>query len=122
MRDHRSLIAWQRAHDFVLAAYRISNQIWHPSIAPLIDQLRRSSASIQLNISEGYALGSAPLFRRHLTIAYGSAVESLDIVELLQKLAPKGQAELAALWKQGDDSCRLVMGLKHSIERKQRAG
>jgi four helix bundle protein len=33
-----------------------------------------------LNISEGYALGTRPQFRRHLAIAFGSAVEAEDLL------------------------------------------
>jgi four helix bundle protein len=119
VRDHHSLIAWQRAREFVLAVYRVCNDIWHPSIAPLIEQLRRSALSVQLNISEGYALGSPALFRRHLTIAYGSAIESMDIVELLIELSIGNRADITALWKPCDECRGLVLGLKHSIEEKE---
>ncbi len=35
---------------------------------------------MQLNIAEGYALGTQPQFRRHLAIAFGSAVEVEDLL------------------------------------------
>jgi four helix bundle protein len=39
-----------------------------------------------LNIAEGYAYGSVPKFKAHLRIAYASAVEATDILEVLQEL------------------------------------
>ena len=38
--------------------------------------------SVQLNIAEGYAFGESPSFTRHLAIAYGSAVETGELLEI----------------------------------------
>jgi four helix bundle protein len=57
---------------------------------PCMDQLQRAALSVQLNIAEGYALGSSKRFRNHLDIAYASAVETSDLLELC------GQMELLA--------------------------
>jgi four helix bundle protein len=38
---------------------------------------------VQLNIAEGYAFGECASFTRHLAIAYGSAVETGDLLEVL---------------------------------------
>jgi four helix bundle protein len=37
---------------------------------------------VQLNIAEGYAYANSPSFTRHLTIAYGSAVETGELLEI----------------------------------------
>jgi four helix bundle protein len=42
----------------------------------LFDQIRRAAISVEANIVEGYALNTAPLCRRHLRIAFGSAAEA----------------------------------------------
>jgi four helix bundle protein len=39
--------------------------------------------SVQLNIAEGYTYGDSPSYTRHLAIAFGSAVETIEILELL---------------------------------------
>lgn len=52
----------------------------------MLEQVRRSALSVQLNIAEGYASGPGARFRSHLTIAYASAVETTDVLELLQDL------------------------------------
>jgi four helix bundle protein len=53
---------------------------------PCIDQLQRAALSVQLNIAEGYALKSPKRFRNHLDIAYGSAVETAELLELTSEL------------------------------------
>lgn len=40
------------------------------------------SLSVQLNIAEGYAFGDSPSFTRHLGIAYGSSVETGELLEI----------------------------------------
>ena len=61
-----------------------------------LEQLCRAALSVQLNIAEGYALGTRPQFRRHLAIAFGSVVE---VDELLTTSLEEHliEAELGAL-------------------------
>jgi four helix bundle protein len=118
MRDHRSLIAWQRARRFVLGVQRVTTRIWRPALAHFIDQLRRSALSVQLNIAEGHGLATPLLFRRHLTISYGSSIEAVDVLDLLRELVPHEGKDLQELQDWGQECSRLVLGLKHSIESK----
>lgn len=55
---------------------------WKPYASALFAQLQRASLSTQLNIAEGYTFGNSPSFTRHLGIAYGSAVETGELLEL----------------------------------------
>jgi four helix bundle protein len=119
MRDHRSLHAWQRARELVISVHRLAKGIWHPSLAPIINQLRRASLSVQLNIAEGQALGGARQFARHLTVAYGSAIESVELLELLEELTDRGDGELAALTERARRNCALVLALKRSVARRR---
>src|SRR5438093_12826585 len=80
MHKYRSMIVWQRSHDLVLTALRDTDKAYHPRSRPLFDQLRRAAISVECNLVEGYALGTAPLFRRHLRIAIGSAAETERLV------------------------------------------
>ena len=52
---------------------------------PVFHQLQRASLSVQLNIAEGHALKGPRRFRNHLTIAYGSVVETVELLELARK-------------------------------------
>lgn len=55
---------------------------WKPYAAALFTQLQRASLSVQLNIAEGYAYGESGSYTRHLAIAYGSAVETGEVLEI----------------------------------------
>src|SRR5882724_8939404 len=83
MRDHRSLKAWQEAHAVALSVIELARTAWKPYASALFFQLQRASLSVQLNISEGYTFGDSPTFTRHLGVAYGSAVETGELVRLL---------------------------------------
>ncbi|MGH7702262.1 MAG: four helix bundle protein [Gemmatimonadales bacterium] len=82
MRDHRSLIAWQLSRTVARAILGLSRKYWKPHAAAVFQQMQRASLSIQLNVAEGYALKSSARFRNHLEIAYGSAVETGELLEL----------------------------------------
>ncbi|HTH64662.1 MAG TPA: four helix bundle protein [Gemmatimonadales bacterium] len=83
MRDHKSIVAWQEAHKVVEAVLEGSRTCWRPYAAAVFSQLQRASLSVQLNIAEGYALISPRRFKNHLEIAYGSAVETQELLEIL---------------------------------------
>jgi len=82
MRDHRSLHAWQEARGVVLGVIDLARTAWKPYAAALFSQLQRASLSVQLNIAEGYSFGASRSFTRHLNIAYGSAVETGELLEI----------------------------------------
>jgi four helix bundle protein len=84
MRDHRTLHAWQCARDTCRFSLRLCRDCWRPDSAALFRQLQRSALSIQLNLAEGHALAEHGRFRNHVTIAYGSTVETREILELLK--------------------------------------
>ena len=82
MQDHKSLRAWQEAHAVTLGVLRLSRDSWKPYAAALFGQLQRSSLSVELNIAEGYSFGNTPTYTRHLGIAYGSAVETIELLSI----------------------------------------
>src|SRR5689334_3836823 len=82
MRDHRSLVAWQVANGVARAVLRFSRTRWKPYAAALFHQLQRASLSVQLNVAEGYALYRPRGFRYHIQVAYGSAIETTELLEL----------------------------------------
>jgi four helix bundle protein len=82
VRDHRSLEAWQEANQVARGVIELSRVHWRPHGAAVIGQLQRASLSVQLNIAEGFAYGNSPTYTKFLGIAYGSAVETIELLEL----------------------------------------
>ena len=48
------LVVWQKAHQFVLAAYRLSRTLPRSETYGLSSQFRRAAVSIAANIAEGF--------------------------------------------------------------------
>lgn len=117
MYKYRRLVAWQRAHDVTLTVFREANAHYHPRSRALLDQLRRAALSIDLNIVEGSALGSAPLFRRHVRIAIGSAAESQRLTELARELEYLPVETTTHLDRLLDDTLALLHGLLKRLNR-----
>ncbi len=52
--NFRELLVWQKAHQFVLAAYRLSRTFLRAETYGLSPQFRRAAVSIAANIAEGF--------------------------------------------------------------------
>jgi four helix bundle protein len=118
MRDHRSIHAWQEARAVVLGTIRMSRDKWKPYASALFEQLQRASLSVQLNIAEGYAYADSPSFTRHLAIAYSSAIETGELLELLVDAEIVGTDSVGGLLTSNQRSQRLLLGLLRSRRRK----
>ena len=71
----RDLIVWQKAHQFVLAAYRLSENFPKPETYGLTSQLRRAAVSVPANIAEGFKKTGRADKARFMNIAQGSLEE-----------------------------------------------
>lgn len=76
MKDFRGLKVWEKAHEFVLEAYRESRGFPADERFGLTAHIRRSASSITSNIAEGCGRETDKDFARFLTIAAGSASET----------------------------------------------
>ncbi|OUO75211.1 four helix bundle protein [Bacteroides sp. An269] len=71
----KDIIAWQKAHQFVLFVYRMTNKFPAHERFGLCSQFRRAAVSISANIVEGYKkIGKADKLRL-MNIAQGSLEE-----------------------------------------------
>jgi len=111
MRDHKSLLAWVEARTVTQAAFKLTRTHRTPHAAELFRQLQRAALSIQLNIAEGHALGDRGRFGNHLAVAYGSATETAELIELAVDDAslPKECGEQLLIHTQQCE--RLLLGL-----------
>lgn len=69
------LIVWQKAHQFVLAAYRLTQTFPREETYGLSSQFRRAAVSIAANIAEGFRKRGKADKARFLNIAQGSLEE-----------------------------------------------
>jgi four helix bundle protein len=101
----------RRARAVVLGVIDLAQTGWKPWASALFSQLQRSCLSVQLNIAEGYAYGDSPSFRKHLSIAYGSAVETGELLELALEVEVVSQELGTVLLRRNQRSQRLLLGM-----------
>ena len=80
------LVVWQRAHQFVLAVYRLTRAFPRSEVYGLTSQFRRASVSIAANIAEGFRKRGKADKVRFLNIAQGSLEESRYYLILVRDL------------------------------------
>jgi len=80
------LVVWQKAHNFVLKAYRLSKNFPRSEIYSLTSQFRRAAVSIPANIAEGFKKRGKADKLRFFNIAQGSLEESRYYLILIKDL------------------------------------
>ena len=81
-----SVIAWQKAHAFVLSVYRLTRHFPDDERFGLTSQFRRAAVSIEANIAEGYKKLSKADKLRFLNISQGSLEECRNYILLSRDL------------------------------------
>jgi len=75
MRDFKELKVWQKSHKLCLLLYNMTKQFPDEERYGIISQIRRASASVPTNISEGCGRDSNKEFAGFLRISGGSISE-----------------------------------------------
>ncbi len=75
MKDFRKLKVWEKSHKITLEIYKMTKNFPKEELYGLTSQIRRASASIPANLSEGCGRGSDAELSRFTQIAMGSACE-----------------------------------------------
>ena len=112
-RTFEDLIVWQKAHAWVLAAYRVSDGFPPKEIYLLTAQLQRAAVSIPANIAEGFKKMGVADKRRFMNIAQGSLEECRYDLILARDL---GYGDVAKLLPQLEEVSRLLDAYTRAIE------
>ena len=112
-RTFEDLIVWQKAHAWVLAAYRFSDVFPPKEVYALTSQLRRAAVSIPANIAEGFKKTGVADKRRFMNIAQGSLEECRYYLILARDLH---YGDVAQLMLQREKASRLLDGYTRAIE------
>jgi len=111
MYDHTSLEAWKEARAVSLGVLGAARVHWKPWAWALFGQLQRASLSVQLNIAEGWTFNRTPTYTRHLDIAFGSAVETAELLELALEARAIDSKTAGMLLERCRRCQRLLIGL-----------
>ena len=109
----RDVLAWQKAHAFVLAVYELSDHFPKSEMYGLTSQLRRAAVSIPANFAEGFKKRGKADKLRYYNIAQGSIEECHYYLILAQDLR---YAETSALTEQLNEVGRLLESYAGALE------
>lgn len=118
MRPHERLDVWNKAIDFVVTVYKITELFPKEEKFGLTSQIRRAAVSIPANIAEGAAHQSNKEFAHFLSNAQGSASEletELLIAYRLGYLSENNYQEMRTML---DSIGRMIVGLSQHLKRK----
>jgi four helix bundle protein len=104
-RNFQDLLVWQKAHQFVLDIYRLTENFPRQELFGLTSQLRRAAVSIPANIAEGFKKRGQFDKARFMNIAQGSLEECRYYLILAQDLK---YAETAKFKDQLDEVGKLL--------------
>ncbi|HNV02695.1 MAG TPA: four helix bundle protein [Vicinamibacterales bacterium] len=111
-RSFRDLIVWQKAHELVLATYRVSASFPKTESFGLTAQIRSAAVSIAANIAEGFRRSGRSDKARMLNVAQGSLEEVRYYLILARDLQYGGNAEIDGLL---EDVSRLLNAYRRKL-------
>lgn len=103
-----NVIAWQKAHAFVLYVYKVTRQFPEDERFGLTSQFRRAAVSIEANIAEGYKKLSKADKLRFFNIAQGSLEECRDYHILSRDLSYLQTEEFELMHQRIEETSRFL--------------
>jgi four helix bundle protein len=113
--NFRKLEVWDKAHDLVLAVYRLADDLPRSERYGIASQMQRSATSIPANIAEGAGRGSDRDHARLISIAIGSSNELDDQLQLSQDLGMARGTEVEAIHGQVVEVRRMLLALRRRL-------
>jgi len=104
-KDFQDLIMWQKAHQFVLNVYRLTENFPTKEVYGLTTQFRKAAVSIAANIAEGFRKRGRADKARFLNISKGSLQECKYYLILTKDL---GYAETSHLSGELDEIGKML--------------
>ena len=102
--------------DYTVKIYEFTASLPAEEKFNLTSQLRRSAASVPLNIAEGSASSTNTEFSRFLSYGYRSLKETITALELCHRLYPSlSQVSITNLIDEGNQISRMIHSLIQKI-------
>ena len=103
-KSFREVMAWQKAHAFVLAFYKTKRYFPEDEKFALVPQFQRAAVSIAANIAEGYKKVSKADKLRFFNIAQGSLEECRYYIILSHDVGYYPQDVANDMWAKIEDA------------------
>ena len=118
-KGYENLQVYERSYKAGLAVYRMTKTYPKEERYGIVDQMRRASVSIPLNIAEGYAKReSQSEFRRFLLMAIGSSNEMSVLIEYSKDLGYISEAQYEKASQEYDEIGRMLNAFIQTLDQK----
>lgn len=114
-KSFEDLDVWNKAIDLAEAVYQESGRWPADERYGIIQQIRRSAASVAANIAEGAERDGSREFLRFLSIANGSLAETRTFLVLAERLKYAEASTAQRLTAQLTEIRRMLAGLTRSL-------
>ena len=112
----KEVVAWQKAHQFVVDVYRVTATFPSHERFGLCSQFQRAAVSIAANIAEGYRRDGLKDKLRFLNVSQGSLEECRYYILLAKDLQYIDEKESDFLNNSIEDTSRLLNAYYKGIE------
>lgn len=110
IRSFMEIVAWQKAHEFVLEVYSLTKKFPKEELYCLTNQIRRAVISIPSNIAEGFKRKSPKDSCHFYNISNGSLEETKYQLLLAKDLGYIKIDEFNRVFTQAEETGRLLNG------------
>lgn len=116
MRDFKTLIVWEKAHELALEVYRSTSHFPADERFGLTLQIRRSSQSVPTNLAEGCGRETERELARFVSIAIGSISETEYQIILASDLGYLTQDQRQSLTAQTLEVRRMLIAFHTKLD------
>jgi four helix bundle protein len=118
IRSYRELKVWQEGMTLAEKCYFVTRTFPREELYGMVSQIRRASASIPANVSEGYGRKTRKEYIQFLYIAQGSLKELETHLLLCGRVQLAKKEDVDSLLIQCETVGRILAGLIRSLENK----
>jgi four helix bundle protein len=114
--DFKDLKIWQKGMDIAEKCYLLTKIFPKDELYGMVQQIRRSAASIPANIAEGYGRRTTAEYIRFLNIAKGSINELETHIILSQRVALCKQIDIESIIDLVKEESKMIVALIKKLE------
>jgi four helix bundle protein len=114
--DFKDLRIWQKGMDIAEKCYLLTKLFPKDELYGMVQQIRRSGASIPANIAEGYGRRSTAEYIRFLNIAQGSINELETHIILSERVGLSKQTDIESILFLLREESRMIITLIKKLE------
>ena len=117
--SYRDLIVWQEAMTLAEGVYRLTSAFPREELYGAVSQIRRTAASVPVNIAEGYGRDSPGAYVQQLRVANGSLKELETHLILSARVGLTSTGSITAMLDTAEAIGKMLRSLIRSIEKRQ---